>query len=109
MYEEYDDNEIGALDEDEIEGAVDNSKELLNSVLEEYERDKKQAQMWVKNLIYMFQYFVLTHWGREKMITISQVTLSNAFSWMKILEFRFKFQWNLFVMVQLTIFQHWFR
>ena len=57
MYEEYDDNEIGALDEDEIEGAVDNSKELLNSVLEEYERDKKQAQMWVKNFIYMFQYF----------------------------------------------------
>ena len=27
---------------------------------------------------------VLTHWGRDKMAAISQTTLSNAFSWMKI-------------------------
>ena len=32
----------------------------------------------------------LTHWGRDKMAVISQTILSNAFSWMKILEFRLK-------------------
>ena len=29
---------------------------------------------------------VLTNWGRDKMAIISQTTLSNAFSWMKMLE-----------------------
>ena len=38
-----------------------------------------------------------------------QTTLSNAFSWMKILEFRLKFHWRLSLRVQLTISQHWFR
>ena len=51
----------------------------------------------------------LTHWGRDKMAAISQTTLSNAFSWLKMLEFRFKFQWSLFIRIKLTIFQHWFR
>ena len=51
----------------------------------------------------------VTHWGRERMAAISQMTLSNAFSWMKIYEFWLKFHWSLFVRVQLTIFQHWFR
>ena len=51
----------------------------------------------------------LTHWGRDKMAAVSQTTLSNAFSWIKILEFRLKFHWSLFLRVQLTIFQHWFR
>ena len=51
----------------------------------------------------------LTHWGRDKMAAISQTTLSNSFSWMKMLEFRLKFHWSLFPRVQLTIFQHWFR
>ena len=37
-----------------------------------------------------------------------QMILSNAFSWMKILEFRLKFHWSLFLRVLLTIFQHWF-
>ena len=50
-----------------------------------------------------------THWGRDKMAAIFQTTLSNAFSWMKMLEFRLKFHWNLFIRVQLTTFQHWFR
>ena len=50
-----------------------------------------------------------THWGPEKMATISQTTLSNSFSWMKLLEFRLKFHWNLLHRVQLTIFQHWLR
>ena len=40
---------------------------------------------------------------------VSQTTHSNAFSWMKVLEFRLRFHWSLFLGVQLTIFQHWFR
>ena len=52
---------------------------------------------------------VLTHWGRDNMATISQTILSNAFSWMKMLEFRLKFHWCLFLRIELTIFQHWFR
>ena len=51
----------------------------------------------------------LTQWGRDKMAAVSQTTLSNAFSWMKILEFRLKCHRSLFRRVQLTIIQHWFR
>ena len=51
----------------------------------------------------------LTHWGRDKMAAVFQPTYSNGFSWMKLYEFRLKFHWNLFLGVQLTIFQHWFR
>ena len=50
-----------------------------------------------------------TQWGRDKMAAVSQTTLSNAFSWMKMLEFRLKFIWSLFLRVQLTIFHQWFR
>ena len=52
--------------------------------------------------------FVLTHWSGDKMAAFSQTTLSNAFSWMKILEFRLKIHWILFLRVLLTIFQHRF-
>ena len=51
----------------------------------------------------------LTHWGRDKMAAVSQSTLSNAFSGMKMLEFRLRFHWSLFLRVKLTIVQHWFR
>ena len=51
----------------------------------------------------------LAHWGRDKMDAISQTIFSSAFSWMKMFELRLKFHWNLFLRVQLTIFQHWFR
>ena len=51
----------------------------------------------------------LTHWGRDKMAAVSQTTISNAFSWMKIYTFRLRFHWSLFERVQLTIFRHWFR
>ena len=43
------------------------------------------------------------------MAVISQTTLSSAFSWKKMSEFRLKFHWSLFLRVQLTILQHWFR
>ena len=51
----------------------------------------------------------LTHWGRDKMAAVSQTTLSNAFSWMKIHQFRLIYHGSLFLWVELTIFQHWFR
>ena len=43
------------------------------------------------------------------MVAFFQPTFSNAFSWMKIYEFRLTFHWSLFPRVQLTIIQHWFR
>ena len=51
----------------------------------------------------------LIHWGQEKMAVILQKTFSNVFSWIKIYEFWLISHWSLFPMVQLTIFQHWFR
>ena len=51
---------------------------------------------------------ILTHWGRDKMDALLQTTLSNAFSWMNMIEFGFIFHWSLFLRVQLTIFHHWF-
>ena len=51
----------------------------------------------------------LTHWGREEMEAIKQTTLSSAFFWKNMFKFRQKFHWSLFLRVQLTIFQHWFR
>ena len=50
-----------------------------------------------------------THWGRDNRNAIWQTTFSDAFSWMKMFEYRLKFHWSLFLMVKLTIFQHWFR
>ena len=52
---------------------------------------------------------LLTHLTLDKMAAISQTTFSNAFSWMKMLEFLLKFHWNLFPRAQLTIIQHWLR
>ena len=51
----------------------------------------------------------LKHWGLGKMAATLQTTFPNVFSWMKLHEFRLKFHWSLFLWVQLTIFQHWFR
>ena len=64
----------------------------------------------VKYQVRHFRLANLTHWGRDKMATISQTTFSNAFFWMKMYEFwLLRFHWNLFSRVQLTIFQHCFR
>ena len=52
---------------------------------------------------------IYTHWGRHKMAAILQAIFSKAYAWMKMIEFRFKFHWNLFPGVQLTISQHWFK
>ena len=38
-----------------------------------------------------------------------QTIFSNAFSWMKMYEFRLRFHWSSFLISLSTIFQHWFR
>ena len=53
--------------------------------------------------------FRLTPWGWKRMAAISQMTYSNAFSWMKMYKFCLRFHWSLFLRFELTIFQHWFR
>ena len=52
---------------------------------------------------------IVTHCNRDKMATISQTTFSTAFSSMKLFVFWLKFDRSLFLSVQLTINQHWFR
>ena len=64
---------------------------------------------WISNSPHILHmYDVIIDRGRDKMATIFQTTFSNAFSWMKIYQFRLRFHWGLFLGVQLTIFQHWF-
>ena len=60
-------------------------------------------------LCVLLKEFVLTHWGPDKMTTISQTTSSNAFSWMEMCEFRLRIHWSLFLRAYLTIFHYWFR
>ena len=48
----------------------------------------------------------LAHWGQDKMADFSRTTFSDAFSWMKMFEFRLRFHWSLFLRVQLTTSQH---
>ena len=57
----------------------------------------------------LLQLNFLLYWDRVKMAPISQPTFLNAFSWMKMYEFLFKFHWGLFLRVRITIFQYWFR
>ena len=49
----------------------------------------------------------MPHWGQDKMVNISQMTFSNAFSLKKMYEFRLIFHWSFFLRVRLTIFHHY--
>ena len=70
---------------------------------------KKCSEIVISGQAWVYHETALTHWRRDKMAAVSQTTLSNAFSWMKMLEFRLRFYWSLFLRVPLTIIQHWFR
>ena len=59
--------------------------------------------------LYHYHRFSSTLWGWDKMTNISRMTFSNAFCWMKMYEFWLRFHCSLFIRVQLTIFQNWFR
>ena len=74
-----------------------------------------RANMMYLNYSY-WQLFIRQHPSPCKFISpwtkwppLWQTTFSNTFSWMKMIKFRFKFHWNLFPWVQLTMNQHWFR
>ena len=56
-----------------------------------------------------WQHILLTHLPLDKMTAISQMIFSVAFLWMKSCVFWLKFHWSLFLRVQWTITQHWFR
>ena len=45
----------------------------------------------------------------DKMVIISQMIFSSTFDWMQTFVFYVRFHWNMFLSVQLTIWQHWFR
>ena len=51
----------------------------------------------------------LTHWSRDEIDAISQTTYSNAFSLIKMNEFRLRLHWSVCLGFELTISQHWFR
>ena len=53
--------------------------------------------------------FVSTRLPLDKMAASSQTIFSGAFSWMNSFLFWLIFHWSLFLRVQLTITQHWFR
>ena len=59
-------------------------------------------------LLFVLWWYINTSWGRDNFVTLSQTTFSNAFSWMKICEFRLIVHLNLFLRIKSTIFQHWF-
>ena len=70
-------------------------------------RDKNMENA-VHTGVSSFRLSCLKHrWGRGKIPAISQTTLSNALSWMKMYECRLGFHWNLDLWFQLAIFQHW--
>ena len=52
---------------------------------------------------------LLTHWVRDKIAVIFQTIFSSVISWTKMYKFRLRFHWSLFLRVQLTTLQHWFR
>ena len=52
--------------------------------------------------------FIFTDLPLDMMTAISQIIFSDAFAWMKRFVFWLKFDWKLFVMVQLTLIWHWF-
>ena len=64
-------------------------------------------RLYVPLITYMSRY--LTHWDRDQIDAISQTTFSNAFSRMKMNEFRLGFHWSLFLVFKLTKLHHWFR
>ena len=49
---------------------------------------------------------LLTHFPLNKIAAISQMLISDTFSWMKYSVFWTKFHWSLFLSVQLTITRH---
>ena len=86
-----------------------NLQYTATSLRDNLAQSRRQAIILTRNYIPVFKwssefswcpatllgsYNYLTHWGRDKMDAISQTTFSNAFSWMKMHEFRLRFHWS---------------
>ena len=50
----------------------------------------------------------LSNFRKKKRPPFWQTIFSIAFAWMKVIKFRFKFHWNMFLWVQFTISQPWY-
>ena len=70
---------------------------------------RRASNTHIDVILMSFPHLWLTHWGRDKMAAIFQLTFSHAFSWMKMYEFWLWFNWSVLLRVRLTLFQHWFR
>ena len=81
----------------------------LEGLLGTYKAGQHILMGWIILESRLVHWSTLTYWGRDKMAAILQITLSKAFSGMKMLEFQLKFHLSLFLRVQSTIFQRWFR
>ena len=67
------------------------------------------VQLWYLCYVLKWSVTLLTHLCLDKIAAISPTIFPDAFSWMKNFVFWLKFDWSLFLRVQLTITQHWFR
>ena len=61
------------------------------------------------SLYYLYRQYVVTHWSLNKIGWLLQMTLSNAFCWLKKIIVCFKFHWRLLWAVKLARNQHWLR
>ena len=75
--------------------------------------DTTQLCKWHMMIFFLLCYsqtLFFTPESSSTLISTSQLICSwTKFSWMKSCVFLFKFHWSLFLKVQLTISQHWFR
>ena len=64
---------------------------------------------WPAIYTYFSTNVLITHLPLGKMDIFLQTLFSDAISWMKSFVLWLKFYWSLFLKIQLTINQHWFR
>ena len=64
---------------------------------------------YVCSVMDSFCIYRLTHWGQEKVAAILQTTFWTSFPWLKMDGFCLRFHWNMFLGLELTVFQYWFR
>ena len=79
------------------------SKELRIFACALFQLGTLRVVPWLKPSMPLISIIIpLTHWGRDNMDAISQMTFSYAFSWMKMYELRLKFHWRLFPRVKIN-------
>ena len=63
----------------------------------EYKEERSHKMSFPTRICEYWGALLSKHWGPDNMAAISQTTFSRAFPWMKMHEFRLKFDWNLFL------------